>query len=87
MDTDAWYSNFSISTSSLRGEVIVDRDRCGRSSRRAEQVTMPWAHWSKERQIRRAVRALALLDDCTLRGLGILSRSDIEFTVRFCVEC
>lgn len=45
-----------------------------------------WAYWSRERRIRQAVRSLAVLDQLTLRGLGI-HRSDIELTVRFCLAC
>jgi uncharacterized protein YjiS (DUF1127 family) len=46
-----------------------------------------WAHWKNEREVRRAVRALAELDDETLREMGIQDRSQVEFTVRFCREC
>ncbi|WP_201724287.1 DUF1127 domain-containing protein [Bradyrhizobium centrolobii] len=40
-----------------------------------------------ELDIRRAVRALAKLDDHTLRDMGIRDRSLIELTVRFCRQC
>jgi uncharacterized protein YjiS (DUF1127 family) len=40
-----------------------------------------------EREVRRIVRALARFDDQTLRKIGILDRSQIEFAVRFCREC
>ncbi|RZN35723.1 hypothetical protein CWO90_02500 [Bradyrhizobium sp. Leo121] len=46
-----------------------------------------WTQWENERDVRRAVRALAALDDQTLRELGIRDRSHVEFTVRFCREC
>ena len=44
-------------------------------------------YWRNEREIRRAVRALAEFDDQTLRDMGIPDRSQVEFTVRFCREC
>jgi hypothetical protein len=40
-----------------------------------------------EREIERAVAALAELDDRTLRELGIPHRSQIERTVRYCHDC
>jgi uncharacterized protein YjiS (DUF1127 family) len=43
-----------------------------------------WGHWRDEREIRRAIRELAELDEHTLRDLGIRDRSEIEFTVRLC---
>jgi uncharacterized protein YjiS (DUF1127 family) len=43
--------------------------------------------WRNEREIRRAVRALAKFDDQVLRKMGIADRSQIELTVRFCREC
>jgi uncharacterized protein YjiS (DUF1127 family) len=46
-----------------------------------------WNYWRNEREIRRAVRALAEFDDLTLRGMGIRDRSQVEFTVRYCREC
>jgi uncharacterized protein YjiS (DUF1127 family) len=45
------------------------------------------AQLRRERQIRRAVAALKALDDRTLRDLGICSRSEIEWTVRYCHDC
>jgi uncharacterized protein YjiS (DUF1127 family) len=41
----------------------------------------------REREIERAVAALAELDDRTLRELGIPHRSQIEQTVRYCHDC
>jgi uncharacterized protein YjiS (DUF1127 family) len=41
----------------------------------------------REREIRRAVDALAKLDDRTLRDIGIPDRSQIERVVRFCLDC
>ena len=46
-----------------------------------------WARWRRERQIRRAVAALAEFDDRTLRDMGIPSRSEIEQVVRYCHDC
>ncbi|TAI67373.1 hypothetical protein CWO89_02890 [Bradyrhizobium sp. Leo170] len=46
-----------------------------------------WTQWENEREVRRAVRALAALDDQTLREMGIRDRSQVEFTVRFCRDC
>ena len=40
-----------------------------------------------EREIEKAVAALAKLDDRTLRDLGIPHRSYIEQTVRYCHDC
>jgi uncharacterized protein YjiS (DUF1127 family) len=41
----------------------------------------------RERDIKRAVAALAELDGRTLRDLGIPHRSHIEQTVRYCHDC
>jgi uncharacterized protein YjiS (DUF1127 family) len=46
-----------------------------------------WARWRREREIRRAVDALAKLDDRTLRDIGITDRSQIDRVVRFCRDC
>jgi len=46
-----------------------------------------WAHWRREREIKRAVVALAQFDDRTLRDMGIASRSEIEHVVRYCHDC
>jgi uncharacterized protein YjiS (DUF1127 family) len=46
-----------------------------------------WARWHREREIRRAVMALAQFDDRTLRDMGIASRSEIEQVVRYCHDC
>ena len=46
-----------------------------------------WAYWKNEREIKRAVRALAEFEDQTLRAIGIRDHSQVEFTVRFCREC
>ncbi|MBI5131866.1 MAG: hypothetical protein HZA66_20695 [Rhodopseudomonas palustris] len=42
---------------------------------------------ARERDAINAVAALARLDDETLRALGIPSRSDIAWTVRYCIDC
>ena len=46
-----------------------------------------WAHRRREREIKRAVVALAQFDDRTLRDMGIASRSEIEHVVRYCHDC
>ena len=46
-----------------------------------------WAHWRREREIRRAVVALAEFDDRSLRDMGIRSRSEIEQVMRYCRDC
>jgi uncharacterized protein YjiS (DUF1127 family) len=46
-----------------------------------------WAHWRREREIKRAVAALTQFDDRTLRDMGISSRSEIELAVRYCHDC
>jgi uncharacterized protein YjiS (DUF1127 family) len=46
-----------------------------------------WAHWRREREIKRAVAALAEFDDRTLRDIGISSRAEIEQVVRYCHDC
>src|SRR5262249_48821853 len=62
-----------------------------RSGRRRSSIktliAAPWSYWRNEFEVRRTTRALAELDDHTLRDLGIPERSQIEFTVRFCREC
>jgi uncharacterized protein YjiS (DUF1127 family) len=47
----------------------------------------PWARWRREREIKRAVAALAQFDDRTLRDMGIAGRSEIEHVVRYCHDC
>jgi hypothetical protein len=50
-------------------------------------ISSPWAHWRREREIKKAVVALEGFDDLTLRRMGICHRSHIERTVRYCREC
>ncbi|WP_426610454.1 DUF1127 domain-containing protein [Bradyrhizobium sp. McL0616] len=52
-----------------------------------ETLTVLLAHVRREREIKRAIAALMQLDDRTLRDLGISSRSEIEWTVRYCHDC
>jgi uncharacterized protein YjiS (DUF1127 family) len=52
-----------------------------------ETVVTLWNCWLLERELKRAVAALARLDDRTLRDLGIADRSLIEQTVRYCRDC
>ncbi|MCP3397860.1 DUF1127 domain-containing protein [Bradyrhizobium sp. CCGB20] len=66
----------------------VQRERRWRWLRSAGgTLTDLLSHSRREREIDRAVAALAKLDDQTLRDLGIQSRSDIEWTVRYCHDC
>jgi uncharacterized protein YjiS (DUF1127 family) len=46
-----------------------------------------WSGWRRERRIRKAVQALAALDDRTLRDIGIADRFQIEWVVRYCHDC
>lgn len=50
-------------------------------------VASRWAHWRRERAIKRAVSGLAKFDDQTLRDIGIPHRSQIEQVVRYCRDC
>jgi uncharacterized protein YjiS (DUF1127 family) len=57
-------------------------------------LTEPWSeiasrrtHQHREREIKKAVAALAQLDDRTLRDIGIPHRSQIEQVVRYCRDC
>ena len=50
-------------------------------------IATPWAHWRRERLIKKAVVALEGFDDLTLRQMGICHRSQIEQTVRYCRDC
>jgi uncharacterized protein YjiS (DUF1127 family) len=52
-----------------------------------EVVATLWTHGHREREIKKAVAALAKLDDRTLRDLGIPQRSQIEQVVRYCRDC
>jgi uncharacterized protein YjiS (DUF1127 family) len=42
-----------------------------------------WANWRREREITKAVRALAEFDERTLRDMGIGDRAQIDRTVRY----
>jgi uncharacterized protein YjiS (DUF1127 family) len=50
-------------------------------------IASRWAHWRREREIKKAVVALAQFDDRTLRDMGILHRSEIEQVVRYSRDC
>jgi uncharacterized protein YjiS (DUF1127 family) len=50
-------------------------------------ITSRWAHWRRQREIKKAVAALTKLDDGTLRDIGIPHRSQIEQVVRYCRDC
>jgi len=76
----------------------VESDRApalnvGQSSRRNwlawswRGVVKLWTHGRREREFKKAVAALAKLDDRTLRDMGISHRSQIERVVRYCRDC
>jgi len=50
-------------------------------------ITRRWAHWRRQREIKRAVAALMEFDDRTLRDIGIPCRSGIEQVVRYGRDC
>jgi hypothetical protein len=50
-------------------------------------IATAWAHWRREREIKKAVVALEGFDDLTLRQMGICHRSQIEPTIRYCRDC
>jgi uncharacterized protein YjiS (DUF1127 family) len=50
-------------------------------------ITGFWADWRREREVKKAVRDLAELDDRTLRDMGIPQRSLIERTIRHGRDC
>ena len=59
-----------------------------RGARRSRKfIAGVWTNWCREREIKRAVSALAMFDDRTLRDMGIPSRSSIEHVVRYCRDC
>jgi hypothetical protein len=71
----------SLDTSSLRPEPATS------PAPRAGHATGLAGDRQRERQIKKAVAALAELDDQTLHDLGIPHRSHIEQTVRYCHDC
>jgi uncharacterized protein YjiS (DUF1127 family) len=46
-----------------------------------------WVRWRREREIKKTVAALVVLDDRTLRDIGIPHRSQVEQLVRYCFDC
>lgn len=46
-------------------------------------VASRWANWRREREIKKAVAALAEYDDRVLRDMGVSHRSEIEQIVRY----
>jgi uncharacterized protein YjiS (DUF1127 family) len=78
--------NVVVSVGSSAPNAIWDNSP-SRSGSIKTLLTAPWDYWKNEREIQETTRALARLDDHTLRDLGIPDRSQIEFTVRFCREC
>jgi uncharacterized protein YjiS (DUF1127 family) len=83
----------AFADNSLRKLNDVKSPRIGRSNRWNwlslpwEVVVTLWTYGRREREIRRAVAALAELDDRTLRDIGIPHRSHIEQVVRYCHDC
>jgi uncharacterized protein YjiS (DUF1127 family) len=47
-----------------------------------EAVLSLYAHWQREREVKKAVADLSEFDDRTLRDIGIVSRTEIEQAVR-----
>jgi uncharacterized protein YjiS (DUF1127 family) len=66
---------------------IAQRSRRNWLTSSWEVVAALWAHWRREREIRKTVSALAELDERTLRDIGIPHRSQIEQAVRYCRDC
>jgi uncharacterized protein YjiS (DUF1127 family) len=90
MDVDSFEAFFPITSETPASSGTADRshnDNSARTSAIRTMIAAFWNGWRNEREIQRAVRRLALLDDNTLRDLGIRDRSEIEFTVRFCRIC
>lgn len=52
-----------------------------------EPIVTLWEQWRREREIKKAVAALAQYDDRTLRDIGICGRSEIEQVVRRRRDC
>ena len=75
---------------SFRDPPLLDADRSPHSSWLSSPwsaIASRWARWDREREIKKAVAALAEFDDRTLRDMGIPDRSQIERVVRYCREC
>jgi uncharacterized protein YjiS (DUF1127 family) len=56
-------------------------------TRPSAAIARRWAHWRRQREIKRAVAALVEFDDRTLRDIGIPCRSGIEQVVRYGRDC
>lgn len=68
----------------------LDRDRSNQRhwlTKRWIVFVSRWAHWHREREIKKAVARLAEFDDEALRNMGIPHRSQIESVVRYCHDC
>jgi uncharacterized protein YjiS (DUF1127 family) len=79
---------FIVSPSARPGVTAPERETCRNwlgKPRRA--IASRWAHWRRQREIKKAVAALTKLDDGTLRDIGIPHRSQIEQVVRYCRDC
>ncbi len=50
-------------------------------------IASRWVRWRREREIKKTVAALVVLDDRTLRDIGIPHRSQVEQLVRYCFDC
>jgi uncharacterized protein YjiS (DUF1127 family) len=90
--TEAGHENACEGTegAGFHDSLPLDLDRPPQASwliRSWSAITNRWAYWDREREIKKAVAALAEFDDRTLRDMGIPSRSQIEQIVRYCREC
>jgi uncharacterized protein YjiS (DUF1127 family) len=79
---DAGIARFYIWPSSTDGS-----NRRNWLTRPLATIASRWAHWRREREIKRTVAALVELDDRTLRDAGIPCRSEIEQAVRYGRDC
>ncbi|MGV7213762.1 hypothetical protein [Bradyrhizobium sp. UFLA05-112] len=81
---ETWTTSTSGAFASSAGE--VDRYRLvhlGWPTMIWRAVAGRWARWRREREIKKAVAALAEQDDRMLRDMGILHRSRIERILRY----
>jgi uncharacterized protein YjiS (DUF1127 family) len=76
-----------VSTTGGEGPSSLRPEPASSPAPRAESAVGFAGDSRRERKIKKAVAALAELDDRTLRDLGIPDRSHIEQTVRYCHDC
>jgi uncharacterized protein YjiS (DUF1127 family) len=73
----------SVDVGFLESDSVKPAGVIRRSARRCwNLIAGVRAHWRREREIKKAVYALAEFDDRTLRDMGIRDRRQIEHTVR-----